>query len=981
MIEEIIYTSAQKGLKAGSRGFCTVVSTAGMALNTAERLESMSGYRHAFPMHDPRAQHNPVNYSHVTLRIGGKNTHVISRISDAGQDYSGRTNKLAHHLMFDDVSRLVVGPARLMAENGVFATQWDGNVRNVPPRNLSTPAIPKSVELKVWKTATGDSGWAGWVAEHLMKDKAPVSVIFAAGTDTLTLVREVLDLLPPTQRWGVTFSTYFTKLLAGTECQLRFVLDDTPEVTSLRNDARAKVVDLTKGLSAAQGGLLVEQARTGRVQFGITDVPEPRVPNRSQPQVQAEPLKQVVPALARNEESAGSGSLPEIPMLNARAPAIPIGSRTGPPELFVEPIQKRRRWTWILYAVGSLLLMVVASGVTFFVVTKTNGSHRGLGETPVVVSKLTDNAAYVDQQKTERGSNNVTNAGGPRSDAKQNDQSSNSTGTAEATPRDANAEGSPSEKTQSESTRAMEEPAVKTEPPLPKEGSKENAIPEPAIPDPFALVLDNPKFKYPRHDLLLFNLPDCRTEEKCRMPLILQDGDEVTLVLHAGFSDLVDGRFDSGMKGDDLRLSPSTSRNAIREWNAEFFRDNESSGDFGVYKLSAVSSLAPPSVESATHNLDFTAGDLFKSTNGTERELANTFQMCPLVVVVTSKSHAAVSKVFGQSCREPHVASSMSGNWRPTFTNNNPLHGLGILSTHAVATWKMYFEIIALDENAMRIVHRFPFSIAESDLHDKKKEPQFKSKQAVGKLYSAITQSDGKDAPFYANEKDADGQHGFVEHTFDWKFEKEGGGHPNVAGQYSVENGDIACLQLPWMPDSDDEKDVPSSGRFLQILNESTNAYSKPDWHKSLEISNKLPIRLRTSSISDDVFKSNADRLSRRIIAVQTALENAKKQREEQIQTEKDKGKEGNTKNLEDWKSEVSEITSRIEALKKFSIEFSLEHHKAELEIFKASLASGKSRQIGYEIAIDLEPQEHDGIVHPATTLYLVETIFSDEQQ
>ena len=31
MIEEIIYTSAQKGLKAGSRGFCTVVSTAGMA--------------------------------------------------------------------------------------------------------------------------------------------------------------------------------------------------------------------------------------------------------------------------------------------------------------------------------------------------------------------------------------------------------------------------------------------------------------------------------------------------------------------------------------------------------------------------------------------------------------------------------------------------------------------------------------------------------------------------------------------------------------------------------------------------------------------------------------------------------------------------------------------------------------------------------------------------------------------------------------
>ncbi|MFN8709125.1 MAG: hypothetical protein ACK50J_20770, partial [Planctomyces sp.] len=45
MVEEIIYTSSEKGLKQGSRGFCTVVSTSGMGLNLAERLESMSGYR------------------------------------------------------------------------------------------------------------------------------------------------------------------------------------------------------------------------------------------------------------------------------------------------------------------------------------------------------------------------------------------------------------------------------------------------------------------------------------------------------------------------------------------------------------------------------------------------------------------------------------------------------------------------------------------------------------------------------------------------------------------------------------------------------------------------------------------------------------------------------------------------------------------------------------------------------------------------
>ena len=36
MSQEIVYTSAPKGLKPGSSGFCTVASTAGMARNLAE---------------------------------------------------------------------------------------------------------------------------------------------------------------------------------------------------------------------------------------------------------------------------------------------------------------------------------------------------------------------------------------------------------------------------------------------------------------------------------------------------------------------------------------------------------------------------------------------------------------------------------------------------------------------------------------------------------------------------------------------------------------------------------------------------------------------------------------------------------------------------------------------------------------------------------------------------------------------------------
>lgn len=91
MSHELIYTSAPRGLKPGSRGFCTVASTPGMTQPLADRLESLSGYRHAFAAHDSQAALNPVNYSHLIVAIAGRKQHVLSRI----QHYSSasRTRK------------------------------------------------------------------------------------------------------------------------------------------------------------------------------------------------------------------------------------------------------------------------------------------------------------------------------------------------------------------------------------------------------------------------------------------------------------------------------------------------------------------------------------------------------------------------------------------------------------------------------------------------------------------------------------------------------------------------------------------------------------------------------------------------------------------------------------------------------------------------------------------------------------------------
>ena len=101
MAEELIYTSVAKGLRPGSRGFCTVAETDGIATNLAGRLESLSAYRHVFPPGTPEAKDNPVNLAHVVLTVAGKTYHVLSRVADYGLDYTSRSNKLAHHLALE----------------------------------------------------------------------------------------------------------------------------------------------------------------------------------------------------------------------------------------------------------------------------------------------------------------------------------------------------------------------------------------------------------------------------------------------------------------------------------------------------------------------------------------------------------------------------------------------------------------------------------------------------------------------------------------------------------------------------------------------------------------------------------------------------------------------------------------------------------------------------------------------------------------
>ena len=259
MSQELIYTSAPKGLKLGARGLCTVAATPGMAKNLADRLESLSGYRHLFPPGSPEAHLNPVNYSYLRFVLGGQTYYLLSRIADAGLDYTQRTNKLAHHIVLHPSELPPAGPAWLASQPGVFETTWNRDPEHIPKGRRPIPQGQLNAGIcSAWKAAMGDAGWAGVLAEHALKsNQEEAYLIYRPGTDVLDLFIEAQGLLSPEQRWATTFSTYFTKLPPRIDCRSRRGGRWIARSTRARRSPEKLVIDLTAAKANATGGELV----------------------------------------------------------------------------------------------------------------------------------------------------------------------------------------------------------------------------------------------------------------------------------------------------------------------------------------------------------------------------------------------------------------------------------------------------------------------------------------------------------------------------------------------------------------------------------------------------------------------------------------------------------------------------------------------------------------------------------------------------
>src|SRR4051812_48689210 len=142
MSHELLYTSAPRGLKPGSAGFCTVACTADLPTRLASTLEGLSDYR-SIP------GKNPAAWSHLKVIDGIRELSVLSRRC-AAVDHTGRQSFFAHHVVLDASERPRGGPAWALRQKppdrkgpAFLDEEWDGFVGVLPSGRRPPPGDRK----------------------------------------------------------------------------------------------------------------------------------------------------------------------------------------------------------------------------------------------------------------------------------------------------------------------------------------------------------------------------------------------------------------------------------------------------------------------------------------------------------------------------------------------------------------------------------------------------------------------------------------------------------------------------------------------------------------------------------------------------------------------------------------------------------------------------------------------------------------------
>ncbi len=203
MAWQLIYTSAPRLLEAGRTGFGTVArhrAVSGMLAAAVERFSQFA----RLPGHDPRR----IVHTCRILTVGSSTYHVLSCLQDAGSDYTGRTNHIAHHLIAEPREIRTLAAAGLTPADVLMGMSWRTSWSEGPRYLDSAEEIDLSSfaarPSHAWSAITGNPASAGilWSREALKG----CYLITPPAANVLELFRESL-LASSAQAWQTRFTT------------------------------------------------------------------------------------------------------------------------------------------------------------------------------------------------------------------------------------------------------------------------------------------------------------------------------------------------------------------------------------------------------------------------------------------------------------------------------------------------------------------------------------------------------------------------------------------------------------------------------------------------------------------------------------------------------------------------------------------------------------------------------------------------------
>jgi hypothetical protein len=401
MAWQLIYTSAPRLLEAGRSGFGSVARHRQISPLLVSAIERASQFSRQ-PGMDP----GRVIFSHRMIPISGGRFHVLSCIRDAGADYTGRTNHIAHHVIAEarEVAQLGAqgaSPADVLLTMA-WVAKWDEPplyFETADEVHLANFAPQTAADGAHWAPVTGSAAHAWLLATGEASRGA--YVIPPPRVDLRWLFADSLRLAPE-RLWQIAFTTSLQSKDEISDYRWIGLDADSPLRTETGASGRA-VLDLT--------------------QPHLLPVPEPASnPPAAHP---ADAKMPVTAGAGGNLLSSGSGryatqSIPAAPELVASRPPSP---RVENLPTFAPSTARRRLPVWIIWTLAAVLAVIGLVFGVYLPWARLADLRRQIARTlkwsdyfsdqsldPIARNLLPDSKSWPDAEETAKALNRIATA-------------------------------------------------------------------------------------------------------------------------------------------------------------------------------------------------------------------------------------------------------------------------------------------------------------------------------------------------------------------------------------------------------------------------------------------------------------------------------------------------------------------------------------------------------------------------------------------